>query len=184
MSNDNSVILPAISPKLFLSSTLNEKTKEHYKQLYKKLPMMQDEQLMITGVELKIEKTHTLKVLCFIRSTLKRPIRINTRKIILFDENSEFFAKKDEGFNSLGRLLPNTAKPFMIEFSKEHLKQLNINNLGSWSIDFEENKKQRIDFSSLDENKLSHSTKSWLEELSKKNHSKETNYLLWFFQLL
>lgn len=168
MSNDRSVNQSYISPKLSLSSNLNKQTKEHYKKLYQKLPNMEVEQLMITGVELQLEKLHTIKVLCFIRSTIKEPIRIKRRNIILFDVNLDPFAEKDEAFKNLGTLLPNTAKPFMIEFSNEHLKQWNINNLSSWSLDFKENSRHRIDFSSFNENKLSPATRSWLQELCKR----------------
>lgn len=159
---------PAISTQFSLPKNLTQNERTHYEKIHKELPKMEENHLTITGVELKTSNLHTIKVAVFIRSTLKKEITMKPTKIVLLDANLVPFAEKDESFTNLGTVPPNTSKLFTIEFSKEHLKQSDINQLNHWSLAFNENIKHRIDYSGFDVTELSTQTKTWLKELAHK----------------
>lgn len=166
MSNNKPLYQANLSTQLALPADLSQSRREHYKRLHQDLPKMSKNQLNITGVELKANKLHTIKITAFIRSTIEKPVALRPTRILLLDKNLEPFAETVATLSNLGTLFPNTSKLFSIQFVKEDFIQFNLEQLDYWSVAFKENSKHRIDFSDFDAHKLSESTKIWLTEFS------------------
>lgn len=169
-----------ISTQLSLSSYLNKEERKYYEKLHQTLPKMEKNQVNIVGIDIKKDNPNRIVVTAFVRSTVEKPINIKPKSIILLDKNLEIFAKKKEDFTNMGTMFPNTSKPLVIEFLKDHLELVDLNQLTSWSLAFKKNVEHRIDFSDLDK-EVSETTKVKLNELAQKESLEENELSLMGF---
>lgn len=139
-----------------------------YKILHEKLPKMKKNRFNIYGAEIKIVNKKKIIVTAFIRNTVPKDLRLNPAVVILLDEQMEPFAKVKVGFSKLGALPPNTARPWTIEFPEDSFLQEYTNKLNKWSLAFEKNITHQVDYSDMDESKISEKVKNQLTEIIEK----------------
>lgn len=153
-----------ISTKLSLPSHFDKNDKKYYKDLHSRLPEMKKNQLSIQGVNMEVDSSRKIIVTVFISSTVEKPISLKPSNIILLDERLEVLASTQEDFIGFERLLPNTSRPWIIEFRKDDLNDWDKDRLKKWSVVFEDNLKHRLDLSDMDERKIS---KDSMDKLNK-----------------
>lgn len=139
-----------------------------YKILHEKLPKMKKNRFNIYGAEIKIVNKKKIIVTAFIRNTVPKDLRLNPAVVILLDEQMEPFAKVKVDFSKLGALPPNTARPWTIEFPEDSFLQEDTNKLNKWSLAFEKNITHQVDYSDMDESKISEKVKNQLTEIIEK----------------
>lgn len=159
MSNNNEKI------KLLFSSQMHKKQKEHYQKLHDDLPKMKSNQLNLTAAEIEITDSSNIKVHAFVRSTVEKSIDLQTAKLFLVDQDSKIISEKTERFIGLDTIQPYTSQLFIIEFVDTNIESLNPDEMKNWALAFESNLKHHIDYSDLDESKISESTKKTLYEI-------------------
>lgn len=172
MSNEESQKNTNVPTQLTLPSHFNDDERRHFEQLHHNLPPMGENELNIVGIELAVTELQTIEVMAFIRSTLDNPLLIESTQITLLDKNLQPFAEKKEDFEKLGTLSPKTAKILKLVFSGNEIiqDQPDFELLKSFSIVFKQTIKSqhRVDFSDLNEDEISDSTKEWLNEIDQK----------------
>ena len=139
-----------------------------YKKLHEKLPKMKKNKFNIYGAEIKIINKSKIIVIAFIRNTVPKDLRLNPAVVVLLDEQMESFAKVKVDFSELGALPPNTARPWTIEFPEDSFLQEDTNKLNKWSLAFEKNITHQVDYSDMDESKISETVKNQLTEIIEK----------------
>lgn len=159
MSNNNEKI------KLLFSSQMDKKQKEYYQKLHDNLPRMKSNQLNLTAAEIEITDSSNIKVHAFVRSTVEKSIDLQTTKLFLVDQDSKIISEKTESFIGLDTIQPYTSQLFIIEFINANIESLNPDEMKNWALAFESNLKHHIDYSDLDESKISESTKKTLHEI-------------------
>lgn len=165
--------------KLLFPNQMDEKQKKHYQKLHDYLPTMKGNQLNLTIAEIEITDSEDIKVHAFVRSTVEKPIDLQTTKLFLVNPDSKIIAEKTEDFFNIGTLKPNTSTIYSIEFPIKNLNTFNVNEMKNWTLAFEYNVKHRIDYSDLDESKISESTKNTLNNIVKEVplHENELSFM-------
>lgn len=172
MSNKHKKNKNKLSTQLVFPADFNQTEQMYFQKLHQELSPMGENELNITGVKLTITDTQSIKVMAFIRSTLEKPLLIEAAQITLLDKNLQPFAEKNKVFTTIDTLIPKTAHIITIEFSKSEIfaEKPDFELLESWSIAFKQDiqSQHSIDFSDLDEDKISAETKDWLNKMNQK----------------
>lgn len=168
MSNNNQENLPKIKTQLILSDQINKEKKKLYEKLHKDLPPMKENQLNLMAAESKITERDKIMINAFVRSTVKKPIRLQTTDIVLLDQKGNILAQIREDFDALDTLASNTSRLFTFEFPKNKIDLLDLKEIENWSLAFKSKLKHRIDYSDLNQSEISESTKKSLNKIIKK----------------
>lgn len=114
---------------------LSPQEKYVYQFYHEQLPPLKPNQISISGMKL-IEYNDGFVVVAFLRSTLPKPIRFESIRLLLFDENGQAIARKQFDMDSFGELPPMTARPWRFLFSPED-KLVDKIPTENWKIAFE-----------------------------------------------
>lgn len=160
--------LANIKTQLILSDKINRKKKKFYEKLHEDLPAMEENQLNLMAIESKITEKYKIIISSFIRSTVKKPIRLQSINILLLDESGNILTQTRENFDDLNTLASNTSKVFTLEFPKNKIELFDLKEMDNWSLAFESKLKHRIDYSELNQSEISKSTKNNLNKMIEK----------------
>ena len=162
ISNDDDKI------KLIFPNHMNKNQKKHFKKLHDDLPTMAKNQLNLTAAEINFENSDIIEVTAFVNSTVEKKITLKPANILLIDKNAKVISQKKTDFTDLNPLMPNSSQLYTFKFPNNNVQTLNLEQAQNWSLAFESNLKHRVDYSDLDESKISQSTKDHLNQIIEK----------------
>ena len=113
--------------------TVQEKYVYQFK--HQKLPLLQPNQISISGIKL-YEADDSFVMTAFLRSTLPNPIRFEIIDLVVVDGENKPIARKRFEMDLFGPLPSNTARPWRFLFSKQDLLVEEIPE-DNWKLAFE-----------------------------------------------
>lgn len=148
-----------------LPDWLDAPEKEYvYRFLNNECPPLKPNQISLSGIELEQDSDGDIIVTAFIRSSLNKPIRLETATLVLIGENGERLARKVFDFTDLGEIPPRSSRPWYFIFSSDEIYSESIPKEG-WKLAFELQKEHSLDLDSSWEQSLSTEDKEKLQQL-------------------
>ncbi|MGM8212724.1 SLAP domain-containing protein [Virgibacillus sp. W0430] len=140
-----------IATTLFISpNDLTSKKMSNYYALHNnQSPKLKQNQLSLYGIEIIKQNDRTITIPALIRSTITKPVQLQSAPIVLLDKNGKVRAREIVNFSKLETLRPNTAQPWIFHFSTESTITNITCDKNSWLLAFEQKSKHRLDIRDL-----------------------------------
>jgi accessory Sec system S-layer assembly protein len=121
-------------------------------------------QISLSGIDLEQDGDGDIIVTAFVRSSLNKPIRLESASIVLISEQGERLARKVFDFTDLGEIPPRSSRPWYFVFSENEVLSESIPKEG-WKLAFELKKEHALDLDNSWEKSLAEEDKEKLQHL-------------------
>ena len=167
-----------VKTKLYLppQAGVGQEEKYYYQFINNELPLLKENQISLSGIELKKEGDRVF-VKAFIRNSLAKGIRFQEPvPLLLLGPDGESLARQEFDLSTLGELPAESSMPNVFVFEKESVRASEIPQT-DWKLAFELKKPKQphsLDLEESWEKSLAQTGKDKLEELIENDHATET----------
>ncbi|MGM7681954.1 accessory Sec system S-layer assembly protein [Cytobacillus sp. Hm23] len=146
-------------------SNIGVEEKYYFQFLNNELPPLKENQVSISGIELKKEEKGTA-VTAFVRNSLNRPIDLKDMPLLLLGPNGENLARKVFDLSALGAIPAKSSRPWKFIFEDSFITASELPSVG-WKLAFEIKKPHALDLEESWEKSLADEDKEKLQQLIK-----------------
>ncbi|WP_456277572.1 accessory Sec system S-layer assembly protein [Bacillus sp. AK128] len=133
--------------------------KYYYQFLNNELPPLKENQLSLSGIELK-KLDNGYAINAFVRNTLNKTIKLQSMHLLLIDADGKQLGRKEFDLSLLEELPPRSSRPWYFVFEDQYLTEKDIPATG-WKLAFELKRAHSLDLAD-----------SWKENLSSEEQEK------------
>lgn len=91
--------------------------------LSNELQPLKPNQISLSGIDIDVnERSGEWLVKAFFRSSLSKPVTMDTAELLLLNQNNQVLASKEFDLSVLGELPPTSARPWVFSFDKDSIK--------------------------------------------------------------
>lgn len=116
-------------------ANLSQEDQYFFQFLHNDLPDLKENQISISGVDLKNIDGH-LHITAFVRNSLNKSIKLQASPLLLIDHDANVIARKEFDLSLLGEIPARSSRPWEFQFSLEEMKVTEIPHTG-WNLAFE-----------------------------------------------
>ena len=143
---------------------VTQEEKYYYQFLNNELPLLKENQISLSGIELKLEDGNVM-VRALIRSSLKKAITFQDKaSLLLLDPEGKPLAHQAFDLTELGEIPAESSVPWVFMFQKQNVTGKEIPQT-DWKLAFEIEKPHALDLEESWEKSLAATTKERLEKL-------------------
>ncbi|MGD6875652.1 accessory Sec system S-layer assembly protein [Bacillus infantis] len=147
---------------------IGQEEKYYFQFLHNELPPLKENQISLSGIELK-SQDEKVYITAFVRSSLAKPIKFEQQvPLLLIGPNGENLARQSFDLSRLGELPPESSTPWPFIFEKSSLLADEFPQTG-WKLAFELKKSSQPHSLDLEE--------SWERTLADAEKSKLADYV-------
>ncbi|WP_456273182.1 accessory Sec system S-layer assembly protein [Bacillus sp. AK031] len=103
--------------------------------LHNELPDLKENQISISGVDLKRTDSDVL-ITAFVRNSLRKSVKFEKTALLLIGPDGERLARKEFDLSTLGELPAQSSRPWQFKFSQAEIEAKEI-SLTGWKLAFE-----------------------------------------------
>ncbi|MFS1517093.1 accessory Sec system S-layer assembly protein [Bacillus sp. SCS-151] len=145
------------------SSTVGVEEKYYYQFLNNELSPLKENQVSLSGIELKnVEDGYVVSA--FVRNSLNKSIHFNETALLLIGPDGERLARKVFNLKGLGNLPARSSRPWEFHFEEQHVIASELPSTG-WRLAFEIKKPHALDLEESWEKSLADQDKKMLAKL-------------------
>lgn len=156
-----------ISPSLSFhpDAPIQPEDRYYFQFLLNELPPLKRNQVSISPIEIKVEN-EAVHAQVFFRHSLERMIKLDKTDLLLLGHDGKILAQQAFDLSLLGEIPPESARPWIIEFSKESL-QIPLETIPTmdWQVAFKLKTPHSLDLSKEWESSLAEEQKSKLRAM-------------------
>jgi accessory Sec system S-layer assembly protein len=117
------------------STKVTSEEKYYFQFLNNELPQLKENQLSISGVDLKKDGSK-LYITAFVRNSLSKGIKLSATPLLLLDTNGEKLGRKEFDLSVLGEIPARSSRPWQFIFDEKDLAVQEIPQT-DWKLAFE-----------------------------------------------